>query len=44
MLLQFHRSVTSLIRHLSGLDDALTAMEIVRAASQSQAEGRRVRL
>ena len=44
MLLQFHRSVTSLIRHLSGLDDALTAMEIVRAASQSQAEGRRISL
>lgn len=44
MLLQFHRSVTSLIRHLSGLDDALKAMEIVRAASQSQAEGRRIGL
>jgi predicted dehydrogenase len=44
MLLQFHRSVTSLIRHLSGLDDALKAMEIVRAASQSQAEGRRISL
>jgi predicted dehydrogenase len=29
---------------LSGLDDALTAMEIVRAATQSLAEGRRVRM
>jgi len=44
MLLQFHRSVTSLVRHLSGLDDALKAMEIVRAASQSQADGCRVKL
>jgi predicted dehydrogenase len=44
MLLHFHRAVTSLVRHLSGLDDTLRAMEIVRAASQSQAEGRRIAL
>jgi predicted dehydrogenase len=44
MLLQFHRAVTSLVRNVSGLDDALRAMEIVRAAATSQAEGRRVGL
>ena len=42
MLLQFHRAVTSLVRNVSGLDDTLRAMEIVRAAAASQAEGRRV--
>ena len=44
MLAHFHRLVTSLVRHMSGLDDALRAMEIVRSAGQSQAEGRRVPL
>jgi predicted dehydrogenase len=44
MLLQFHRKVTSLVRHLSGLDDTLRAMQIVQAAASSQAEGRRVPL
>ena len=44
MLLQFHRAVTSLVRHVSGLDDTLRAMDIVRAAATSQAEGRRVEL
>jgi predicted dehydrogenase len=44
MLLQFHRKVTSLVRHMSGLDDTLRALEIVQAAAASQAEGRRVRL
>ena len=44
MLLHFHRKVTSLVRGASGLDDALTAMRIVKAAADSQAEGRRVRL
>jgi predicted dehydrogenase len=44
MLLQFHRKVTSLLRPTSGLDDALAAMYIVHAATQSQAEGRRVPL
>ena len=42
MLLQFHRKVTSLVRHMSGLDDTLRALEIVQAAAVSQAEGRRV--
>jgi len=44
MLLQFHRKVTSLVRAVSGLDDALTAMRIVQAAAQSQVECRRVSL
>ena len=44
MLLQFHRKVTSLVRAMSGLDDSLRAMQIVRAAATSQAEGRRVPL
>jgi len=44
MLVQFHRKVTSLVRHLSGLDDTLVAMHIVQAAATSQTEGRRIRL
>ncbi|MFM8636042.1 MAG: Gfo/Idh/MocA family protein [Planctomycetia bacterium] len=44
MLLQFHRKVTSLVRPMSGLDDALTAMHVVHAATTSQTEGRRIRL
>jgi predicted dehydrogenase len=44
MLGQFHRLVTSLVRHMSGLDDALRAMRIVRAADESQTSGHRVRL
>jgi predicted dehydrogenase len=44
MLVQFHRKVTSLVRAMSGLDDALRAMEIVQAAAESQREGRRVPL
>jgi len=42
MLVQFHRKVTSLVRAMSGLDDALRAMQIVQAAAVSQAEGRRI--
>ena len=42
MLVQFHRKVTSLVRAMSGLDDALLAMQIVQAAATSQAEGRRI--
>jgi predicted dehydrogenase len=44
MLLQFHRKVTSLVRHMSGLDDTLTALRIVDAAAASIATGRRIRL
>jgi predicted dehydrogenase len=44
MLLQFHRRVTSLVRPVTGIGDTLRAIRIVRAAAQSQAEGRRVRV
>ena len=44
MLVQFHRRVTSLVRNMSGLDDALQALRVVQAGETSQAEGRRVRL
>jgi len=44
MLVQFHRRVTSLVRSMSGLDDALTAQRIVAAGKISEAEGRRVSL
>lgn len=44
MLGQFHRAVTSLVRNLSGLDDAFNASAILRAAEQSSLEGRRIQL
>jgi predicted dehydrogenase len=44
MLAQFHRMVTSLVRHVSGLDDTLFAMKVVSAANASQREGRRIPL
>lgn len=44
MLVQFHRRVTSLVRSMSGIDDALRAIEIVQAGERSQSEGRRVEL
>jgi predicted dehydrogenase len=44
MLVQFHRKVTSLVRAVSGLDDALQALRIVQAAGESQSAGRRVTL
>jgi predicted dehydrogenase len=44
MLGHFHRMVTSLVRHVSGLDDALRAMQVVQAAERSQTDGVRVRL
>ena len=44
MLVQFHRMVTSLVRHMSGLDDTLRAMHVVQAAAASQTEGRRMPL
>jgi len=44
MLVQFHRRVTSLVRSMSGLDDALQAIRLVEAGKTSQAEGRRVQL
>ena len=42
MLVQFHRRVTSLVRSLSGLDDALQALRVVQAGDTSLTEGRRV--
>lgn len=42
MLVQFHRRVTSLVRSMSGLDDALAAIRVVHAGETSQAEGRRI--
>jgi predicted dehydrogenase len=44
MLVQFHRRVTSLVRNMSGLDDALEALRIVQAGERSAGEGRRVML
>lgn len=38
----FHRSVTSLVRRTSGLDDACEALRMVEAAQQSSVEGRRI--
>ena len=42
MLVHFHRRVTSLVRSMSGLDDALQALRVVQAGETSQAEGRRI--
>jgi predicted dehydrogenase len=42
MLVQFHRRVTSLVRSMSGIDDALAAIRVVQAGETSLAEGRRV--
>jgi predicted dehydrogenase len=44
LLSHFHRSVTSLIRNTSGLEDAYRALSVVVAARESHAEGRRVSL
>lgn len=42
LLTQFHRSVTSLVRNVSDLNDAYRAASILAAAQQSDLEGRRV--
>ncbi len=42
LLTQFHRSVTSLVRNMSDLNDAYRAAIILAAAQQSEQEGRRV--
>jgi predicted dehydrogenase len=44
LLLQFHRSVTSLVLKTSSLEDAYKALSVVLAAKRSHAEGRRVPL
>lgn len=41
MLAQFHRSITSLIRNQSGLNDAYRAMKVVLAANESARSGLR---
>jgi predicted dehydrogenase len=42
LLQQFHRSVTSLVRQVNGLEDAYRAVEIVLAAQKSQTDGQRI--
>ena len=42
LLSQFHRTVTSLVRHLKDLDDAYQAASILAAAHRSHVEGRRI--
>ncbi|WP_146457677.1 Gfo/Idh/MocA family protein [Rubripirellula tenax] len=42
LLSQFHRSVTSLLRNMSDLDDAYRAVSIFEAALQSETEGRSI--
>ncbi len=44
LLTQFHRSVTSLVRKMSDLNDAYRAASILAAAQQSEDEGRRIPL
>ncbi|MGI9472999.1 MAG: Gfo/Idh/MocA family protein [Rubripirellula sp.] len=42
LLAQFHRSVTSLLRNMSDLNDAYRAAAIFAAAQRSEIEGRRI--
>jgi len=44
MLTQFYRSVTSLVRKTSDLEDAYRALCVVQQARRSHGEGRRIRL
>lgn len=44
LLAQFHRSVTSLLRSTTDLENAHLAIECVLAAEQSRIEGRRVKI
>jgi predicted dehydrogenase len=44
LLAQFYRSVTSLVRNTSGLEDAYRALAVVLAAIRSHQEGRRIPL
>jgi hypothetical protein len=44
LLNQFHRSVTSLLRNTTGLEDAFQALWVVEQARTSHEEGRRVML
>jgi len=42
MLLQFHRTTTSLVRRLGGLADMVRALRIIEAAAESQQSGQRI--
>lgn len=42
MLLQFHRTTTSLVRQLGSLPDMVRALRIVEAADESQQQGQRI--
>ncbi|MCH2179755.1 MAG: Gfo/Idh/MocA family oxidoreductase [Mariniblastus sp.] len=44
MLIQFHRSVTSLVRNRSDLTDAYRAMQVVLSANESARTGQRISL
>jgi predicted dehydrogenase len=44
LLLQFHRSVTSLVRKVSDLDDAYHALQVVDASQLSADQGKRIML
>jgi predicted dehydrogenase len=44
LLTQFYRSVTSLVRRSSDLEDACLALRVVQAGRQSHDEGRRIEL
>ena len=44
LLSQFHRSITSLVRNQSGLNDAYRAMKVVLACNESAETGRRVEI
>ncbi len=44
LLAQFHRSVTSLVRNTSGLEDAYRAVSVVLAAMASHEQGQRIYL
>ena len=44
LLTHFYRSVTSLVRRTSDLEDAYRAIRVIQAARQSHAEGRRIEL
>lgn len=44
LLTHFHRSITSLVRRGTDLEDAYMAMRVIQAAVQSHDEGRRIEL
>ena len=44
LLTHFHRSITSLVRRSTDIEDAYTAIRVLQAAVQSHEEGRRIEL